>query len=55
MKKIRLFFEIEKKNIIKNVSFGSYMENKEADISFWVSMHRGAGWKIKYLGYKEVK
>ena len=55
MKKINLYFEITKGDVVKIVSFISTLDNMDIDIDYWKMVHLENGWKVCYRGYMEVK
>lgn len=55
MKKINLYFEIRKNDIVKIVSFISSLEMMDVDIEYWKMVHMENGWNVTYRGYLEVK
>lgn len=54
-KKYKIYFEIKKGKIIKNVSFFTTKEQMNIDIEYWKMVHLENGWNVQFLGYAEVR
>lgn len=55
MEKLKIYFEIKKGTVNKNISFFTTKESLNTDVNYWIWVHKRNGWNIKYLGYKGVK
>ena len=55
MKKLKIYFEIKKGVVIKEIWFITTDEKLKGDVDYYKWLHKLNGWNIKYLGFKEVK